>query len=249
MTLETYVGSPQDSEKIPDTDDKRWDFETTDSREILFKHMVEDQIMTAYEKDLSELSVSNKSIENLEDALIDQSITERDREIFYCIPYELRIRQFQSNLPKKKEGEDITTDEWISFVKDMIDINKDSEPHIGFHVSTYDIKKDKKPQGATREEWTIKGTEIDNRNDDHAMAYYSLSIDKIFSQKGLKHLYVIRANLANGYNHYPDNNGHWGRSASLSVITKIDLNGMNLNELMDNIEEKLRQMNKNNLEM
>jgi hypothetical protein len=71
-----------------------------------------------------------------------------------------------------------------------------------------------------------------------------MSLERLFTKKGLRHVYVVRANLAPGNDHKPDNNGHWGRAATLSVITKLDLQGENLNVLLDKMQEQVNTVTK-----
>ncbi len=227
--------------------DRRWTFETNNPREILFKHMVEGQIMKDYESDLDAIGVSKESLVNLQEALIDPSLDERKREIFYCIPYELRAMQFKADLPEPSSDGVISTESWVRFVHNIIDLNKGSDPHLGFHVSPREIGKRKiqsaRPMPGRREAWDIDGTEFDDR-DERKMAYYSMSLERLFTKKGLRHVYVVRANLAPGNDHKPDNNGHWGRAATLSVITKLDLQGENLNVLLDKMQEQVNTVTK-----
>lgn len=202
--------------------DKRWVFETTNKKEILFKHFVEKYIISDYKKDLKEIGVSEECIEMLEDVFNSDEFSEREKEMFCTVPYEIRLRQFESffsknNIPKNK----MSRKDCSNFIKHIIDLNIDLDPHLGFHVTPFFINKIKN-QKSNRESWNIKGTEQDHRNNDQPMAYYSLSLERLFRKKEIKKIYVVRANLAEGSNHYPDNDGHWGRSGSLSIVSEIE---------------------------
>jgi hypothetical protein len=215
-------------------EDRRWTFETQDLKEILFKQKVEQKIISDYKVDFKELGIDDDSLELFDDVFLDENLSERDREIFCSLPYEIRLRQFKSffeefNLKNKTK---FNREDWMNFIKYIIDINKDLEPHLGFHATPYNISKDKTP-GRFREGWYIKGTENDHRNSDQPMAYYSLSLEKLFRKKEFNTIYVVRANLAPGNNHHPDNDGHWGRAGNLSIISEItftDEDEQNLNK-------------------
>ncbi len=202
--------------------DKRWVFETTNKKEILFKHFVEKYIIGDYKRDLKEIGVSDNYVEMFEDVFYSDEFSEREKEMFCTVPYEIRLRQFESffnknNIPKNK----MSRKDCSGFIKHIIDLNIDLDPHLGFHVTPFFINKIKN-QKSNRESWNIKGTEQDHRNNDQPMAYYSLSLERLFRKKEIKKIYVVRANLSEGSNHYPDNDGHWGRSGSLSIVSEIE---------------------------
>ena len=204
-------------------DDKRWTFETTDIKEILFKHMVEGRVVADYKKDFKEIGLTTEAVESFDDVFFgDDSFSEREREMFCTVPYEVRLKQFNSFFAENHiDKKDFNRDSWKEFVKYIIELNIDLDPHIGFHATPNVIPRDK-VEGEVRGGWSIKGTEHDHRNNDQLMAFYSLSLEKLFRQKNIGKLYIVRSNLANGYNHYPDNDGHWGRSGNLSIISEID---------------------------
>jgi len=202
-------------------EDKRWTFETTDTKEILFKHLVEGRIVADYKDDFKEIGISDEVIDSFEDVFFgDETFSERDREMFCTVPYEVRLRQFGSFFRENNvDVKDFGRESWIPFIKYILDLNMELDPHIGFHATPYIISKTKSD---ARGGWSIKGTEHDHRNGDQLMAFYSLSLEKLFRQKNINKIYIVRANLANGNNHYPDNDGHWGRSGSLSIVSEIN---------------------------
>jgi len=167
-------------------DDKRWTFETTDTKEILFKHMIEGRIVSDYEKDFTELGFSKDVVLSFSDVFFgDESFTEREREIFCTVPYEVRLKQFNSFFNEHDmKVKDFNRDNWNSFIMYIIELNIDLDPHIGFHATSNLIPKEKSDDGS-RKGWNIKGTEQDHRNADQPMAFYSLSLEKLFRQKKL----------------------------------------------------------------
>jgi hypothetical protein len=228
----------RDPEFYKFNEDKRWTFETNSPKEILFKNFVEEQILNDYKKDLLSLGISEDVVDSIDDLFLGDFFSDRDKEIFCTLPYEIRLRQFNSYFEEKnKTVDEFNEKDWVDFISYIIELNKDLDPHIGFHATPSVVSKEKLQNQTNREKWSIKGTEQDHRNDDMPMAYYSLSLEKLFRQKNINKLYIVRANLAPGNNHYPDNDGHWGRSGNLSIISEInftDEDNKRLDELVKN---------------
>ena len=105
-------------------EDRRWTFETQDLKEILFKQKVEQKIISDYKIDFKELGIDDDSLELFDDVFLDEDLSERDREIFCSLPYEIRLRQFKSffeefNLKDKTE---FSREDWMNFIKYIIEM-------------------------------------------------------------------------------------------------------------------------------
>jgi hypothetical protein len=54
------------------------------------------------------------------------------------------------------------------------------------------------------------------------MAYYSLDHRNLFQKKHGDHVYLVRAQTKGNYAHKQDQNNHWGRAPTLSIIDHVN---------------------------
>jgi hypothetical protein len=121
---------------------------------------------------------------------------------------------------------------------DMVSrLHEDSSRHgfrVGYHVSNRDIRPQKDRQGNILH-WCVIGTEPDHRNNDIAMAYYSLDLEHLYRKKKAAYLYLIRAITGADTTHRMDNDNSWGRAPRLDIISRLDLE-----ETLRGVEEKYK---------
>ncbi|MFA5830367.1 MAG: hypothetical protein WC878_00895 [Candidatus Paceibacterota bacterium] len=138
------------------------------------------------------------------------SLSPEDKKRAFSLPFELRERRFRmfrsENLPIE------------AVIEHLVLEAKDSGFTLGYHLSPFEIKKEKGKNGL---EWKIKGTELDDR-DEKPMAYYSLDYDNVYRKRHQKNLYIIRAHIGENSSHKYDPSNNWGRATDLSVVAGAD---------------------------
>lgn len=195
-----------------------------EDKEIIFDSLVIEEIINgAFVKSLEEAGFEKEEV----DAFLSELAkfdTDSIKGIL-AIPKELRDRNF----PRYKQIIDKGETNIEEILQKLDRAAKENGYTLGYHASKTDIPND-------TENWDVKGTELDDR-DNRPMAYYSLDYKDIYRVDRGNILYVVRAQTGKNTPHKLDTSNNWGRADSLSVVHKIDMV-----KIDNQIEEKLKEI-------
>jgi hypothetical protein len=198
-------------------------------KEHLFKRIINAKLYDSFLEMLKErYHVSDVDIEEVSRYLLSSPVP-LDRLL--ATSYELKQVRL-NNLLKKGE---LNAKGIINSIKRTLDFRDD---RVGYHTSKYNISK-KKIKDTSRGdvwEWNISGTEIDHRDNDLPMAYYSTTYNDIYREKKPKFIYLVSSTK----DHRSD--GAWKRALSLDIIDVLDYK-----EVMDEVWEEVNNIRKEKL--
>ncbi len=194
----------------------------TISKETIFETIVINEIISAFIHDLEDSGADEKMIQNFTEEL--SLLSETQIKGVLSMPRELRIKNFPRYI-KAVEDEDQTIHDIVLTLATQAESNGYT---LGYHATNNKIIP-------TDSEWTINGTEIDDR-DNRAMAYYSETYEDIFRADRRKFLYIVRSVRGENTDHKRDTSNNWGRAATLSIVHEIDL--QKTDDLVEDIYNK-----------
>lgn len=183
-------------------------------RDRIFDQLVAGRVLDTFLDELDDRGFEEKDTREIIRAFAE--LSEEDKRAVLAIPAELRPQVFARYAADIRNG--MTTGKGM--VEGILATAKKYGFTLGFHLSPVDIRPEK--DGS----WTIKGTEIDHRRADRAMAYYSTDYSHRYLKKPSRYLYVIRAETGENTSHYQDNDGTWGHASSLAIIDSIDMQAL-----------------------
>jgi len=174
--------------------------------------------------------------EYLDEAQVDAmrgvlaSLGEDDKKIIsvLSLPKELRVRTFEVFEKEINEGRDAS-----EVMKSYIEKVSKYNFGIGFHTSPVDIA----PNENMENQWVIKGTEADHRDDDRMMAYYSTQYRHLFKKRNPNFIYIVRTDPS-----YHKTDGNWSRADSLSVIMRVPFE-----EVYQSVEKDAKEISLQNI--
>jgi hypothetical protein len=189
-------------------------------KEEIFAKLINERIVEDFEDGLYEVfDGDDEIVESFLAILSDLDL--KSLQGVLAIPKSLRFKRlsFLKNEHSKEGRADIR--------QIINDLRRDSEEkgyQFGYHISPNRILE-------KEEDWTIDGSEFDDR-DDRKMAYYSMDYKNLFKKKKGNYLYVVRAIMGKDSSHKKDTSNNWGRADKLSIISEIPL---------QKIEEEFRE--------
>lgn len=190
-------------------------------KEYLFREIVEKHARKDFEQAMKGFGYSEEEIGVFEDEL-DKLGDGAEKVLSW--PWELR-NKFLPNFKKDiNEGKKTVQD----MVKKVFEVGSQNNSRIAYHCSLYDIAKDNK-----KGEWVVWGSEIDHRDNDQKMAYYSFDYYNLYREKNPRYLYLISSHRKTTA-HKTD--GVSGRAKSLDIIAKLDLREVDA-EVANNFKE------------
>lgn len=200
-------------------------------RDRLFEQLIAARVLDSFIDDLVNSNFPEDALQQFEREFA--LLPEHAKAAVLAIPAQLRPIQFSRYAQKIESGEMSGT----QVLHDILNVAKARGYTLGFHLSLYDITKEK--DGS----WMVKGTEPDHRHNDMPMAYYSRDYSHRYKMKRVQYLYVIRAEIGENTSHFQDNDGSWGHASSLSIVEKIDMPEIEreLNRKFNEIYEKAKE--------
>jgi hypothetical protein len=186
-------------------------------RDYYFRAIVQSHLLDTFRESLEEADFSDEQIGDLASSLA--GLSEEQARTVLALPYEIRQRLFAGYREKIAAGA-LTP---AGMIDDLRAKNERYGYTLGYHLSSHQIAKEKRPDGAV--EWNVKGSELDDR-DDMKMAYYSEDYLNRYKKKNGKYLYVVRAEMGEHSAHKRDLNNHWGRAPFLSIIDEFDMDAI-----------------------
>ena len=202
--------------------------------ENIFESLISNKIIEDIEKSFREAGFSDSEINQI---MLSASGAENKQILqAFSLPWELRKRRL--GLLK----EDI--ENGLVEIKNSFGIlekeAKDNGFTVGFHMSPVDILPEKSKYDPFVKTWSIKGYEMDDR-DNRPMAYYSFDFNNLYKKRRARYLYIVRAQPIAGSGNKMNNKNNWGRASELSIIGKIDLNEFHLFDKIEEIYQHLKQ--------
>jgi len=179
------------------------------SKETIFETIVINEIISAFIHDLENAGADEDMVNDFTEEL--SLLSEKQIKGVLSMPRELRIKNFPQYV-MAIENEDQTVHDIVQRLATQAESNGYT---LGYHATNNKIIP-------TDSEWTINGTEIDDR-DNRAMAYYSETYEDIFRADRRKFLYIVRSIRGENTDHRRDTSNNWGRAATLSIVHEIDL--------------------------
>lgn len=173
-------------------------------KDRVFDEYMKQKIMDEFYTDLKDY-FSDEEIEVFRSEFAN--VTDAEFESIISIPHELRHKIFEKLFDAYDAGESLN-----NVVRGYIDQVSSYGFGIGYHTSPYEFGPNDK------DEWIIKGTEKDHRDNDRMMAYYSTQYRHLFKKRHPKYIYAVRTSFDDG-SHKTD--GNWHRADNLSVIMRV----------------------------
>lgn len=199
------------------------------SREQLFRAIVTEKLLRDIEDSLRDHDFSDAEIDAFERNL---RVLPPERILgILAVPYELRDTLFSRARERIDAGKE-TIESWARWLDATA---QERGFTIGYHISKAQIPPRHDERHPDRETWTIRGNELDDR-DDMKMAYYSLDYENLFRKNRGTFLYLVRAETGEGTAHKRDLKNNWGRANMLSVIAEF-----NLPEVEERIDDLMRE--------
>jgi hypothetical protein len=214
------INKPSVTTKKPESSDQEQDIK----REYYFRALIQARLVESLCESLDDAGFEPEDIEAFTNAL--GKLSTEDADAVLAIPYEVRERIFTVYEKKLRAGE-LSIAEVVS---DLLAKNKAAGVTLGYHLSRAKIPKQQTPAGT---HWTIKGTELDDR-DNMPMAYYSEDYVHRYQTKGGRFLYVVRSEQGDNSTHKRDLANRWSRARALSIIDEYDMA-----EIEDEIDHKI----------
>lgn len=186
-------------------------------REAIFQTIILNRLVDNLEESLEESNFSDEEIKQFAEIL--PAYSAEDLSGIVAVPYELRSRVFSQYRSRINSGEMSIS----AMIAEMSENAKKYGFTIGYHRSGIDIQPETLKNNSDTSTWSIKGVELDDR-DNIKMAYYSLDYQNIYRKRSGNYLYVIRAEIGEDTSHKRDQSNNWGRAPMLSVIDQFDFN-------------------------
>ena len=147
-----------------------------ETREAIFTSIIHNHLIDKFEEDLEEADYSPTEVEQFKESL--NSLSPEKIKGVLSIPFELRSNIFEQYRKKVDAGKtDIN-----KIVSSMNSNAVENGFTIGYHLSNIDIPIERPNTNAERAAWSIKGSELDDR-DNMLMAYYSLDYRNLFRKR------------------------------------------------------------------
>lgn len=178
-------------------------------REYHFRAIIQEHLVDTFRESLEEAGFAKDEIERFAVTLAE--LPDGDAEKVLALPFQLREKLLARYHEKGMAPPDI--------VQDILQKNRKHGFALGYHLAKSFIPK-KGKEGS--QEWTINGTELDDR-DDMRMAYYSEDYLNRYKKNAGRYLYIVRAEIGENSSHKRDLKNRWGRAPFLSVIDEYDL--------------------------
>ena len=181
---------------------------TEDLKDFLFDTYMKQQLLEDFIGSLGGY-LDDEDIDEVREVMTSFS----DREVYAAmsLPHELRERKFEEFERRIEAGEDVK-----EVMRKFVEVSAKYDFSVGYHTSPIDIRPDE------NEQWLIKGTEADHRDNDLMMAYYSSQYRHLFKKRHPKYIYIVRTE--------PDTHrtdGNWSRAPSLSVVGRVPFEDVN----------------------
>jgi hypothetical protein len=193
-------------------------------KERFFQRIVEGSVYDSWEKELEEAGGDKNLIDLFRNFFI--SLENNDQETLLALPWELRNRLIKFIIQKFNAGETID-----KFLNKALEFHKTQQRFIAYHCTKLKVEKSfNKIQ--SEQEWKISATELDHRDNDLPMAYYSSNYKNLYREKNPKFLYLVAGSKNPASGHKTDGLS-WGRAPGLNIIAELDLH---------QVEEKLKKM-------
>lgn len=172
-------------------------------KDRLFDEYMKQRLLEDFFDELTDY-IGDEETDKMRGALATMS----DENVYAALslPHELRERKFEEWEEKINSKEETAE----TLIRRLATLSESHGFSIGYHTSPVEIKP------TADGKWSIKGTEIDHRDDDRMMAYYSTKYRHLFKKKSPEHIYIVRTDAAT---HKTD--GNWSRGAELSIVAKI----------------------------
>ncbi len=181
-------------------------------QEEFFEFFVTNEMLGRFEDDIAEMSIDSRSEELIMSAATRMTFA----QLYHALSYPRDLLHMPNNYVVATVQEALKGK--ISFeevLPKMAAIAERNGFTIGFHMSKFDIRPGSKG-------WAVLGKEVDHRDGDLPMAYYSREFENLYRRGLTNFLYIIRAEGNNG-THRVSEDGRWWRAPTLSIVQQIPI--------------------------
>ena len=221
----TNVTESEEQVKTPSEGSRRFSLE-----EKYFEIYINNKILSSYEDELKKFHFSEEQIDEFRYKVLDLNPDERER--LFATSWERKEKSLPVYLKRINSGKETIE----SYIASAIALSRQQQKRVGYHTSRNNIIAKRQRAGEYWDDsWIIAGDEIDHRDGDLGMAYYSYDYKHLYRVKNPKYIYIICIEENSKSGHRKDGNNQWGRAPKLSVIAKVDCKDVvtKINELVD----------------